>query len=404
MNANDRHTKDANDKELSDENLNQDQPSHVNQPDPLQAKTQAITEGETLVKTSKPKTEPDSTPAPTVTPSFIPAIPTPPDIVYSDLRDETTFATPVKPSALPASQPLSGPVLHNALAEPLSTERLTPTPTDTPTHTSYIPSQPASAFIGDGLGAHEHLVKTPKADAITDASILANSHQRVLGDPQKIADARGRLIEHMGVALKQWILTAEWQRTDISQSKFFGLKHSTQTVDLDLSCLLCNRYGEVLERVWFKNVRDQAEAVRYLGDELLGNTPSQPDPRLDDTLKADERKNLIPDHGSHQERMAILLPRIAPAVFQLVFVVSSYGDYALAQAQHGRCQLADDEGNEIATVDLTRLPDGCRALWLATLSRSADSWRFREENLPLKISKKVALEHAISEHLVRAAK
>lgn len=403
MNANDRHTKDANDKELSDENLNQDQPSHVNQPDPLQAKTQAITEGETLVKTSKPKTEPDSTPAPTVTPSFIPATPTPPDIVYSDLRDDTTFATPVKPSTLPVSQPLPEPVLHNALAEPLSTERLTPTPTDTPTHTRFIPTQPPSAFIGDGLASDEHLVKTHKADAITDASILANSHQRVLGDPQKIADARGQPIEHIGVTLKQWLLTVAWQRTHIRQSKFFGLKHTTQTVDLDLSCLLCNRYGEVIERVWFKNVRDHTEAVRYLGDELLGDAPPS-DPQPDDTLKADERKNLIPDHGSHQERMAILLPRIAPAVFQLVFVVSSYGDYGLAQAHSGRCQLADDEGNEISSVDLTRLPTECRALWLATLSRSADSWRFRQENLPLKISKKVSLEHAVSEHLVRAAK
>lgn len=377
---------------MSDQNLNHnpsDAQNNVNVQDPISAQAPANADTETLVKTPKPHAEQDTAK---------PFAATPPEIVYSDLRDEQTFATPVKPSDLPASQPLSESMLHN-----VSTEPLIPTPPNGATPTSFIPPQTPNAFIGDAPTDDERLVKTHKTESITDASILANSHQRAVGDSQKIVDARGTLIDHMDVTRKQWLLTAEWQRTNVNLSKFFGLRRTAQTLDLDLSCLLCNRYGEVLERVWFKNVRDQAEAVRYLGDELLGDAPP-PDSRLDNALKDSERENLIPDHGSHQERMAILLPRIAPTVFQLVFVVASYGEYALAQAQNGRCLLADDEGNEIAAVDLTRLPDNCRALWLSTLSRSADSWRFREENLPLKIDKKTSIEQAVSQHLIRTAK
>ena len=82
----------------------------------------------------------------------------------------------------------------------------------------------------------------------------------------------GVLIDELAVSLKQWQFSLHWQQTRVPKSGLINrLKKRTQLMDLDLSCLLCNRYGEVVERVWFKNVRDQAESVRYQGDELLGD-------------------------------------------------------------------------------------------------------------------------------------
>ena len=43
-------------------------------------------------------------------------------------------------------------------------------------------------------------------------------------------------------------------------------------MDIDLSCLLCNRYGAGNRNRLVQNVRDKAQSVRHQGDELLGKS------------------------------------------------------------------------------------------------------------------------------------
>lgn len=205
-----------------------------------------------------------------------------------------------------------------------------------------------------------------------------NDNQQENNKPQPIH------IDDMDVATKQWILTLNWHRTEVVKHGIWQkIKKNKQILDLDLSCLLYDQHGKVVERVWFKNVRDQAESIRHQGDELLGAKlldVDNPDNQLypKNTIFSDTY-----DHQMNQERILLYLSRIPAHINHVVMVLSSYSGHGLSLAEQGHCQLMDDEGNVIFDVYVANLPNDCSALWLATLIRSSDSWQFQQKNQPL---------------------
>ena len=242
---------------------------------------------------------------------------------------------------------------------------------------------------------------------MTDDKILQKSHQLAVTQDDQLEDdktASGIAIEHMDVVLKQWYFTVQWQQTQMPKSGLYNkFKKRTQAMDIDLSCLLCNRYGEVIETVWFKNVRDKAQSVRHQGDELLGKKPlGAIDDRKEDPDNNQSTK--VNDVNLNQESMVLFLSKLPPQVFHVVMIVSSYHGYALSKAKQASCQLSDDEGNVISELAFTKLPTDTKALWFASLTRSADSWRYNNEHQPLDNNKMALIEKEVSEKLVRTAR
>ena len=254
---------------------------------------------------------------------------------------------------------------------------------------------------------HHSLHKTPKINPMTDDKILQKSHQLAITQDDQLEDdktATGTAVAHMDVVLKQWYFTVQWQQTQMPKSGLYNkFKKRTQAIDIDLSCLLCNRYGEVIETVWFKNVRDKAQSVRHQGDELLGKKPfGAMDDRKED---ADNNQGTqVNDANLNQESMVLFLSKLPPQVFHVVMIVSSYHGYALSKAKQASCQLSDDEGNVISELAFTKLATDTKALWFASLTRSADSWRYNTEQQPLDNNKMALMEKEVSEKLVRTAR
>ena len=251
------------------------------------------------------------------------------------------------------------------------------------------------------------LRKEPKINALTDDKILQKSRQLRMTQDDRLEDdkmATGIAVAHMDVVLKQWNFTVQWQSTAMPKSGLYNkFKKRTQLMDLDLSCLLCNRYGEVIERVWFKNVRDKAESVRHQGDELVGKAPVRASNDTADT-NDNNQAAAMNDAKMNQESMVIYLNKLPPQVFHVVMVVSSYHGYALTNAKEAQCQLSDDEGNVISDLTLAKLPSDTKALWFASLTRSADSWRYNTEHKPLRHTDMAMIEKEVSDNLVRTAR
>lgn len=321
-------------------------------------------------------------------------------VVYSTLLDNSDIPVKTVQTQTNTDTITTTKILYDTadVNPPLSTQQ----PIDFKTQKQ---SQKQSQDIGQ-----ERLIKIHKSESLTDNKILAKSHQ-IIPTQDRLADETnvlGSMIEHLGVATKQWQLSVNWQRTHAPKAGLINqFKKKTEILDLDLSCLLCNRYGEVIERVWFKNVRDQAQSVRHHGDELLGSRSDT------DTVEPETTESIIPtvdkrlkvtDRHANQERISLYFSRLPPHVFHLVFILSSYQGHPLATAVNGVCQLTDDESNVIHDFQLSQLDSDWTALRIATLTRSSDSWRYHTDMTPLKEHQLNGFERQISEELVRTAK
>lgn len=323
-------------------------------------------------------------------------------ILYSDLTDDSPITAAKLPDNLtPSTTTETYQIISAQFADP------TPSPTVeilAPVYSSNLTDK----NIGEALVASTSpLQKAPTIKPMTDDKILQKSHQLAITQDDQLEDdktASGIAVEHMDVVLKQWYFTVQWQQTQMPKSGLYNkFKKRTQAIDIDLSCLLCNRYGEVIETVWFKNVRDKAQSVRHQGDELLGKKPlGAIDDRQEDPDNNQGTK--VNDINLNQESMVLFLSKLPPQVFHVVMIVSSYHGYALSKAKQASCQLSDDEGNVISELAFTKLPSNTKALWFASLTRSADSWRYNNEHQPLDNNKMALIEKEVSEKLVRTAR
>lgn len=328
-------------------------------------------------------------------------------ILYSDLTDDSPIVNAVKsPDNLtPSTTTETYQIISAQFADPI------PAPTAeiiAPVNSPNLTDKNTGEAVVSSTTPLDHsLHKVPTINPMTDDNILQKSHQLAITQDDQLEDdktATGIAIEHMDVVLKQWYFTVQWQQTQMPKSGLYNkFKKRTQAMDLDLSCLLCNRYGEVIETVWFKNVRDKAQSVRHQGDELLGKKPfSAIDDRKEDPYNNQSTK--VNDANLNQESMVLFLSKLPPQVFHVVMIVSSYHGYALSKAKQASCQLSDDEGNVISELAFTKLPTDTKALWFASLTRSADSWRYNTEHQPLDNNKMGLIEKEVSEKLVRTAR
>ena len=323
-------------------------------------------------------------------------------ILYSDLTDDSPITSVKSPDNLTAST-------TTETYQIISTQFADPTPAPpveiiAPVNSPNLTDKNTNEAV---VASTSPLHKTPKINSMTDDKILQKSHQLAITQDDQLEDdktASGIAVEHMDVVLKQWYFTVQWQKTQMPKSGLYNkFKKRTQAMDIDLSCLLCNRYGEVIETVWFKNVRDKAQSVRHQGDELLGKKPfSAIDDRKEDADNNQSTK--VNDANLNQESMVLFLSKLPPQVFHVVMIVSSYHGYALSKAKEASCQLSDDEGNVISELAFTKLATDTKALWFASLTRSADSWRYNTEHQPLDNNKMALMEKEVSEKLVRTAR
>lgn len=319
-------------------------------------------------------------------------------ILYSDLTDDSPITSAKSPDNLtPSTTTETYQIISAQFADP-AVEIIAPV------NSPNLTDKNTNETVVSGTLP---LQKAPTINPMTDDKILQKSHQLAITQDDQLEDdktATGTAVEHMDVVLKQWYFTVQWQHTQMPKSGLYNkFKKRTQAIDIDLSCLLCNRYGEVIETVWFKNVRDKAQSVRHQGDELLGKKPfSAIDDRKEDADNNQSTK--VNDANLNQESMVLFLSKLPPQVFHVVMIVSSYHGYALSKAKEASCQLSDDEGNVISELAFTKLPAETKALWFASLTRSADSWRYNTEHQPLDNNKMALIEKEVSEKLVRTAR
>jgi tellurium resistance protein TerZ len=129
---------------------------------------------------------------------------------------------------------------------------------------------------------------------------------------------------------------------------FGGLK--SQSIDLDASCLLFDAAGELVDQVWFKQLRSKDGSVQHTGDNLTGAGDGD-----DESIIVD--LNRLPSH-----------------VTTLVFTVNSFTGQDFSQIENAFCRLIDEiTSSELARYDLSSSGPHT-AQTMAKVTRDGKSW------------------------------
>jgi tellurium resistance protein TerZ len=163
------------------------------------------------------------------------------------------------------------------------------------------------------------------------------------------------LTKNTGGSLTQVRMGLGW---DAAQKKGLFGRMRAQTIDLDASALLFDANGELVDQVWFQQLRSKDGSVQHTGDNLTGEGEGD-----DESIRVD-------------------LARVPDRVTVLVFTVNSFTGQDFSQIENAFCRLVDETtGAEIARYDLTG-SGSHNAQIMAKVARDGAGWSMTAIGVP----------------------
>src|SRR5699024_4726565 len=116
------------------------------------------------------------------------------------------------------------------------------------------------------------------------------------------------LEKESGGALSQVVMGLGWDA--VERKGFFGFSGGSQQIDLDASCILFGEAGDVLDTVWFRQLKSKDGSIIHTGDNLTG------------------------EGEGDDEQIIVDLTRVPANIKNLVFVVNSFTGQNFSQVKN----------------------------------------------------------------------
>lgn len=126
-------------------------------------------------------------------------------------------------------------------------------------------------------------------------------------------------------------------------------------MDIDISCVVLDKTHQILEKIWYGNLRGLNNSIRLVSG-LYGATT------FDESL-------------TPQESIDIHLNKLPNTVEHIIFVISSYHKHPLSHTKKGIVKFTDSENKLIDDYDLATTPMNEYGMVLWTLERCGDDFR-----------------------------
>lgn len=152
-----------------------------------------------------------------------------------------------------------------------------------------------------------------------------------------------------GSSLTKIFLGAGW---DVAKGGgFFGMFGGGGSIDLDASAILFDEQKNVIDNVWFAQLRSIDGSIQHSGDNLTG------------------------EGDGDDEKIYVDLTRVPAQVKSIVFTISSFRGQTFAKVENAFCRLVDANSNvEIAKYNLSGKGD-FTALIVANVYRHHGAWK-----------------------------
>ncbi|PIE83316.1 MAG: Tellurium resistance protein terZ [Candidatus Contendobacter odensis] len=164
------------------------------------------------------------------------------------------------------------------------------------------------------------------------------------------------LEKEAGRSLNQVTMGLGWGMKEVQRRSFLGFGGGTRqkSVDLDASCLLFDAGGNLVDTVWFRQLKSRCGSIQHSGDDRSGGG----------------------EEGADNEQIMINLNQIPATVQALVFTVNSFTGEGFAGIPDAFCRLVDnDSKSEIAHFKLSLEGGSHTGLVMTKLYRHNNDWK-----------------------------
>ncbi len=179
-------------------------------------------------------------------------------------------------------------------------------------------------------------------------------------------------LTHNGTLAKHFRITLSWLGEKVGTGFLDSIFGKNDPVDLDLSCILLDRTGGLLETVWFGNMRSRAESIQHHGDRMAKSTDDD---------------DASPDEPADPERIDIYFDKISPQINTLWFVVSSFSGQPLNKVADVNFRVLDMvKRTEVAHFTLDTGLNKHTGTIVACLHRQSltlEDWQLSYYNTPI---------------------
>lgn len=130
-----------------------------------------------------------------------------------------------------------------------------------------------------------------------------------------------------------------------------GMFSGSGKIDLDASCMMFDASRQMVDVVWFSQLRSKDGSIQHTGDNLTG------------------------DGEGDDEQIIVDLSRVPANVQTLVFVVNSFSGQSFSDVANAYCRIVNQANDqEIARYNLTG-GEKCTAQVMAKVYRSGGGWQ-----------------------------
>lgn len=145
---------------------------------------------------------------------------------------------------------------------------------------------------------------------------------------------------------------------------FGGVKEVS--VDLDASALMYDAHHNVVDTVYFGQLKSRDGSLKHTGDNLTGAGDGD------------------------DESILVALDRVPAKVTQIVFIVNSYSGHSFNQIENAACRAVDSDAGdtELCRYELSGGQD-VQAMVMAKLSRDGDGWAFTAIGEPVRNGRRI---------------
>lgn len=169
-----------------------------------------------------------------------------------------------------------------------------------------------------------------------------------------------KTLKELDIVASQLVITSSHQPTKLAKTGLQALlaktplsKDTPVPMDIDIACGLYDEKGELLEVVWYGNLRNKDESVRHNGDTFIGmNKEYQP--------------------STVQETLVIRYGLLDKRIHRLAIFVHSATNAPLRKALSGQISLHDNENTRIHQIEFATLDEKTTGLCAWQLVRTFD--------------------------------